>query len=100
MNKTTFEKDKARLNALHEHESKVHNLILEKYENEYDNIRKSFRQVKNVLRIPRLNTEYQALMKEIKDDKQLEVYLKSDLIKRNKEIEPEGFDSISACLKM
>ena len=39
-NKTTFEKDKSRLIALHEREEACHNLILEKYENEYDNMKK------------------------------------------------------------
>jgi hypothetical protein len=39
-NKTTFEKDKARLNAFHKEEAEVHNLILEKYEKEYENMRK------------------------------------------------------------
>ena len=53
-NKVQFEKDKMRLKQISEIESAVNARIMKKYSGEYESSKIYLRQIKNVLRVPKL----------------------------------------------
>ena len=73
---------------------------MKKYSKEYDESKIYMRQIKAVLRVPRLYKEYIRIQDQILSDKKKETYLKSEFIKQNDELNEEAIDSINSCLKL
>ena len=81
-------------------ESEINKKIIMKLTEELALCHNSQRQMKNVLRIPRLNEKYRDLMDQITTEEQLRVYLKYKLDSDCANFDKEGRASIKTALEM